>query len=179
MAKITFNKLGLKQKSEIQEVKIGDNVIQVKQYLPSAEKSRLMEFVLNNAANSLGLFDPIRVEVTFALGIMKYYTDVSFTDTQLIKNMDMTYDTLDSNGVFDIIFAAIPKNEFVFMSKTIEKYVDALSRYNNSAVAIINSIKNSSEGLNSELNEILDSVKDKKGMETLTELIDIVKGKNV
>ena len=81
MAKITFNKLGLKQKSETQEVKIGENTIQVKQYLSSAEKSRLMEFVLNNAANPLGLFDPIRVEVTFALGIMKYYTDISFTDT--------------------------------------------------------------------------------------------------
>ena len=179
MAKITFNKLGLKQKSETKEVKIGENTIQVKQYLSSAEKSRLMEFVLNNAANSLGLFDPIRVEVTFALGIMKYYTDISFTDTQLIKNMDTTYDILDSNGVFDIVFAAIPKNEFVFMSKTIEKYVDALSKYNNSAVAIINSMKNSSEGLNTELNNILDSIKDKKGMETLTELIDIVQGKNV
>ena len=65
------------------------------------------------------------------------------------------------------------------MSKTIEKYVDALSKYNNSAVAIINSMKNSSEGLNTELNNILDSIKDKKGMETLTELIDIVQGKNV
>ena len=93
--------------------------------------------------------------------------------------MDTTYDILDSNGVFDIVFAAIPKNEFVFMSKTIEKYVDALSKYNNSAVAIINSMKNSSEGLNTELNNILDSIKDKKGMETLTELIDIVQGKNV
>ena len=46
-------------------------------------------------------------------------------------------------------------------------------------VAIINSMKNSSEGLNTELNNILDSIKDKKGMETLTELIDIVQGKNV
>ena len=40
-------------------------------------------------------------------------------------------------------------------------------------------MKNSSEGLNTELNNILDSIKDKKGMETLTELIDIVQGKIV
>ena len=45
MAKVTFNKLNLIKNTEIKNIYINENIIEVKQYLPVEEKLELIYYI--------------------------------------------------------------------------------------------------------------------------------------
>ena len=46
MAKVTFNKLNLTKNTEIKNIDINENIIEVKQYLPVEEKLELFSYIV-------------------------------------------------------------------------------------------------------------------------------------
>ena len=49
MAKVNFNKLNLTKNTEIKNIDINENIIEVKQYLPVEEKLELISYIANMA----------------------------------------------------------------------------------------------------------------------------------
>lgn len=175
MAKLAFNKLGLKLNKDVVELHLSDEVtIEVKQYLPQNDKVELAAFVLENSIDeNNSTFSPIRMETFFSLAIVKYYTNITFTDKQLAEAAK-TYDLLESNGVFKTIANAIPKEEYEFLVDTVYGVAKDVATYNNSFAGMLKSISNDAGAMDAQFAEIFEKIKNAEGLEQLSAIKDIV-----
>jgi len=80
MSKITFNKLNLTKNTEVKTVKINDQIIEVKQYLPIQEKLELIADVLNDIQDNNNFINYIKMKAYLGLHIVIRYTNISFTE---------------------------------------------------------------------------------------------------
>lgn len=148
------------------------NHINVLQYLPVNEKAELIQFVVNSAIDEYtGCFSPLRVEIFFAIAICKWYAAIEIED---LSDIAAAYDLLDSTGFIGNVMANIPKDELKFISDLMRETVDDIARYNNSAAGIIQNMSNSSEGLSSNIEDILKKIKEGQGLELLSEIKNVV-----
>jgi hypothetical protein len=146
-----------------------EEAITVKQYLPVEEKSEFIRYIAENALDELtGSFSPIRVEIYYGLAIVKYYTDLEIEETPAM------YDILETNKIFDKILALIPQDERDFLSGLVSDTIDDIARYNNSFAGIIAMASNNAGTLNEEFGEILEKIKDKEGIQLLSDIKDVV-----
>lgn len=175
MAKVTFTKLGLKAKNKASEFKVNDDItLEIRTYLPIDKKTELIQFVVNNALDEMtGCFSPVRVEVYFSIALCKWYADITFTDKQL-KEISKTYDLLEENGIINGIMSQIPEGEREFIRDLVNDTIEDIARYNSSAAGIIQSMSTNAAGLDSQITEILEKVKNNEGLETLSVIKDVV-----
>lgn len=173
MAKITFSKLGLKTNNNVVPFKIGDNEVNVKTYLPLEEKAKLIQFVIERAIDiNTGVFSPLRIEVYFDLALVKFYTDITFTDKQL-ADAGKTYDVLQQNGIFQDIVNLIPKDEYIDVRNLVLDTTTDMARFNTSVVGMLQAMQNSSTELNTQLTDLMQKIKSGEGIELLKEIRDI------
>lgn len=173
--KTTFTKLGLKAKKVATSCQINDNIsLEIRQYLPIDEKANLIQFIVNHALDQMtGCFSPVRVEVYFSIAVCKWYAGITFTDKQMAE-VSKTYDLLEENGVIDKIISVIPENEINFMNELVNDTIDDIARYNSSAAGIVQAMSANADGLDNQITEILDKVKNGENMETLSVIKDVV-----
>ena len=143
MAKVPFTKLKCKINIDEAPVQIGEETIAVKQYLPIQEKlgliGRIVEFAHeqdNNYSN------PVKADVYRDLEVIFTYTNISFTDKQK-EDLPKLYDMLYSSGIIDTVIKNIPENEYMEIVFGVEDSIEAIYKYQNSALGILNSIKES------------------------------------
>jgi hypothetical protein len=81
MAKIAFTKLGLKVKDEVKTIECGEQIIEVKQYLPLDEKLNLIGDVINKSWDpNANFYNPCQYEVLTTFYIVKKCTNIVFTE---------------------------------------------------------------------------------------------------
>lgn len=140
MAKIAFTKLGLKKKDEVKTVNINNNVIEVKQYLPINDKLALISRVINLSHDSSNNFaNPIQVEVIGTIEIIAAYTNLSFTEKQK-EDYAKLYDLLEENGITKDLIGAIPEDEYAFLIDGINESIEAVYKYQNSILGILETV---------------------------------------
>ncbi len=173
--KMTFTKLGLKAKKEIAPLKLTDDItLEIRNYLPVDEKAEFIQFIVNHALDGMtGCFSPIRIEVYFSIAVCKWYANITFTEKQMTE-VSKTYDLLEENSVIDKIVSTIPEDEIEFMRELVNDTVSDIARYNSSAAGIIQSMSTNAGGLDSQITEILEKIKNGEGMETLSVIKDVV-----
>ena len=172
---ITFSKLGLKTINDTETILINNNEVKVKQYLPQSDKVDLLVYVFDNSIDSNNFtFSPIRVETYFSIAVVKYYTDITFTKTQLEDNILKTYDLLESNGVIAQVFEAIPQEEMSFLRDCLQSTMKDVTTYNNSFAGMIDIITRNTQDGDKKLSELIEKVKNKEGIEVLSEIKNIV-----
>ena len=140
MAKIAFTKLGLKKKDEVKTVNINNNVIEVKQYLPINDKLALISRVINLSHDSNNNFaNPVQVEVIGTIEIIATYTNLSFTEKQK-EDYAKLYDLLEENGITKDLIGAIPEDEYAFLIDGINDSIEAVYKYQNSVLGILETV---------------------------------------
>ena len=140
MAKVAFTKLGLKRKDEVKTVNINNNVIEVKQYLPVNDKLALISRVINLSHDSSNNFaNPIQVEVIGTIEIIAAYTNLSFTEKQK-EDYAKLYDLLEENGITKDLIGAIPEDEYAFLIDGINESIEAVYKYQNSILGILETV---------------------------------------
>lgn len=171
---VKFEDLGLQLNDKTKEIKCGEDiVVTVKQYLPIKEKVELMQFVNRFAIDdTTGCSSPLRVEVFFSIGICMWYTDIEIDKTPL-SNYEV-YDLLDSSGLLDQIMNAIPDEELTFIKDLVEETIVDIVKYNNSAAGIIQAMSFNAQGLDTQITDILEKIKNGEGLETLSIIKDVV-----
>ena len=137
--KPTFAKMGLKINTDFKTVTIGEQEIEVKQYLPISDKLDLIARVLEQAADDNNFSNPIKLEVFTNLEIIFTYTNIAFTDKQK-EDLVKLYDILESNNIFNIIIDAIPKVEYKSIIEGVEECSEAIYTYRNSVMGLIDTI---------------------------------------
>lgn len=139
MAKISLSKITPIKKVEPQIITIGDQNIEVVQYLPVQEKMEMLEYILNHTIDETGFFNPTRLEVFFTLFMIKTYTNISITD-KMIEEAPKTYDLLEMNGIIEKVIAAIPEQEYADILETVDKTSQHVVTHLNSFAGMMKSV---------------------------------------
>lgn len=139
MAKVSLNKITPIKKVDPITLNIGDSEIIVQQYLPIETKMAMMQDVLNAVIDETGHINPVRMEVFFNVYLLKYYTNISITDTML-GDPSKTYDLLIINDVLDTIIAQIPETEYADVFDFIVEASENVITYNNSVLGILRNV---------------------------------------
>lgn len=170
MAKISLNKLGLKIDDSISIVKFNGQDIEVKHYLPINEKLDLIGAIINESADELKFYNVGKLEVFKLIEIIKYYTNINFTDKQL-EDTTKLYDLLSSSGFGDEILAVIPEAELNFIKDTLFNTVDSIYKYQNSIFGILDAVTTDYKNLNFDVSELQKNI---SNPENLTLLKDVI-----
>ena len=171
MAKVTFNKLNLIKNTEIKNIDINENIIEVKQYLPVEEKLELISYIVNMAHDEdYNFSNPVKVEVFAGIGIIKYYSNITFTEKQL-ENPAKIYDLLNSNNVINNVIAAIPSNEYDEIRTGIEDTIKSIYQYQNSVLGILDTIGQDYSDLNLEADTINEKLSNPDNMKLLRDVL--------
>lgn len=170
MAKVPFSKLNLKKIDKVQVVTINGLEIEVKQYLPVAEKLELIANVLNNSADDNNFANPVKTYVLSHLEIIYAYTNLSFTDKQK-EDPAKLYDILETNGIIDSIILALPPSEYDNLIEDITSTIDAYYKYKNSALGILEAATKDYKNLDLEASDIQKKIADPDNLTLLKDVI--------
>lgn len=170
MSRVPFSKLNLKKIDKVQVVTINGLEIEVKQYLPVAEKLELIANVLNNSADDNNFANPVKTYVLSHLEIIYAYTNLSFTDKQK-EDPAKLYDILDTNGIIDSIILAIPPSEYDNLIEDITSTIDAYYKYKNSALGILEAATTDYKNLDLEASDIQKKIADPDNLTLLKDVI--------
>ena len=143
MARIPFTKLKCKINAEEIPVQIGDETIAVKQYLPIQEKLGLIGRVVELAhMQDENYSNPVKAAAFRDLEVVFAYTNITFTDKQK-EDPAKLYELLYSTGIIDTVIDNIPEDEYISIVVGIDESIEAVYKYQNSALGILNGIKES------------------------------------
>lgn len=171
MAKVTFNKLGLSKNLDKKNIEINEQVIEVKQYLPVEEKLELISHIVNKAHDQdYNFSNPVKVEVFAGIGIVKYYTNITFTEKQL-EEAAKTYDLLNANHIIDTVIGAIPKAEYNELKNGIEQTIESIYKYQNSILGILDTIGEDYSNLDLDVTQITDKIKDPESLKLVKDVL--------
>ena len=170
MAKISFNKLGLKININEIPVQIGEETIAVKQYLPIEEKLQLISRVLEQAHDMENNFaNPVKTDVYMILEIIEAYTNINFTDKQK-EDIPNLYDKFICNNTWALIKAAIPQTEYDDIQYGVYATSEAFYKYRNSIMGILDNVKNNYADMDLDIMQLKNKLNDentKQMIETL------------
>lgn len=171
---VNFKDLNLELKQETKEFKCGDLTISVLQYLPINDKTELIQYVVNASIDeTTGCASPLRVETYFSLGVCLWYAGIEFDEEDEL-GPGQTYDLLESNGIISQIMSYIPAEELAFVRDLVNDTITDIVRYNNSAAGIIQTMSSNAQGLDANISDILEKIKNGEGLETLSVIKDVV-----
>ena len=145
MAKVAFSKFGLKPNSEIKTITWGGQDIEIIQYLPIQKKLGLIGRVISQAhEQDANYSNPVKIEVYTALEILFEYTNITFTEKQK-EDIPKLYDIVYSSGLWQVVIDAMPTDELDIIMNGIENSIEAIYKYQNSALGIIDLLKGDME----------------------------------
>lgn len=145
MAKVAFSKFGLKPNSEIKTITWGGQDIEIIQYLPIQKKLGLIGRVISQAhEQDANYSNPVKIEVYTALEILFEYTNITFTEKQK-EDIPKLYDIVYSSGLWQAVVDAMPTDELDIIMNGIENSIEAIYKYQNSALGIIDLLKGDME----------------------------------
>ena len=173
MAKISYNKLGITKDelNKVQTVEYNDQTIEVKQYLPIAEKSELITRVLNNSVDeNTGYYNLLKLDMNLGLEIVYAYSNISFTEKQKEDPMKL-YDMLNASKVLNLIIGLVPDGEFYYLNKTTHEMANNIVSYRNSAMGIMEAISADYSNLNLDATDIQKKLNDPDNMALLKDVL--------
>lgn len=171
MAKVPFTKLKCKINENEIPIQIGEEVITVKQYLPIQEKLALIGRVVEFAHEQDNNFsNPVKAGVYRDLEIIFAYTNISFTDKQK-EDLPKLYDILYSSGVIKTVIDNIPEDEYLEIVWGVKDSIDAIYKYQNSILGILDTISTDYSALNLDASEIQKKIADPQNLELLKNVL--------
>lgn len=130
---VKYKDLGLKVKSDISIVKIGDNEVSVKSFLSTDKKAAIVRNAIKGAFFD-GYVDEILCEAYLHMMIIENYTDIDFEE-QEFDDILQVFDELDSCGVLAAIIDGIDPSEYNYIIDAVGKAIQAANLYAQSYAA--------------------------------------------
>jgi len=155
---VSYANMKLKVDTSTKIIDLGNGIsIEVLKYLPIVEKYNLIEITLQKAFEN-DIYNPLKLDMYFALNLVYLYSNISFTDKQR-EDEEKLYDTLQSNGILDKIIDAIDDDEYnsiyTMLVETEDKYYD----YHKSLAGLFNELANTVSKNSDNLQNILANFK--------------------
>ena len=170
MAKIAFSKLGLTKNIDVVNVYINEQTIEVKQYLPIAEKLELISDVLNQCQDDNNFINDAKMYLFMNLEIIYRYTNISFTDKQK-EDPAKLYDLLAGKGFMNKIIAVIPQMEYDCISTWLRDIAEHIYSYRNSVYGVLDAMSKDYSNLELDATKLAQEIGDP---ESLTLIKDVL-----
>jgi dTDP-D-glucose 4,6-dehydratase len=139
MATLQFADLGLTNKApQPKTIKYNETEIQVRQWLPIADKAAIIEVTLQEAREG-NIYSPLKLEMYFVLNMVYKYSDILFSQEDR-DNADETFDKLNTSGLMSAILEAIPQTEKDYIYNFIIETKEVKERNNGSFLGALQSI---------------------------------------
>lgn len=176
MAKVAFSKLEVKPNgcscSPFYYNTKGEEIhYEVKYYLPVQEKMEMISKIINQSIDDNGFYNPIRVKIFTVLEVTYAYTNLSFTEKQK-ENPFKLYDLLVGNGIFKEIVNCIYEDDWKEIQETIMKVIDNIYKYKNSAMGILENIKEDYSSLDFDATAIQSKLSDPDNLSLLRDVVN-------
>lgn len=173
MAKISFTKLNKIKSLPIVEISIDDQKVLVEQYLPLEEKVNLITSVIEQSGNGEeGFFNIVKLEAYYIIEMIRAYTNISFTEKQL-EDTTKLYDAIRLNDIWAAVADAIPGTEREYIWSNIMALAREITTYNNSVLGVLKAISSDRDGLNFDVQEIMNNLNDPEALKLLKGMVDM------
>ena len=173
MAKISFTKLNKIKSLPVKEISIDDQKVLVEQYLPLEEKVNLITSVIEQSGNGEeGFFNIVKLEAYYIIEMIKAYTNISFTEKQL-EDTTKLYDAIRLNDIWAAVADAIPGAEREYIWSNIMALAREITTYNNSVLGVLKAISSDRDGLNFDVQEIMNNLNDPEALKLLKGMVDM------
>lgn len=170
MATILFNTLNCNVNTDVKNINFNNQNIEVKQYLPIAEKLDLIDWIITQSADDLKFYNVGKLQVFKFLGLVQHYTNIVFTDEEL-QDPATLFDVLYSSPLMDEILDAIPDYEHDFINSTLQDTVESIYKYQNSVMGILDTVTTDYQNLNFDVAQLQQNI---SNPDNLTLLKDVV-----
>lgn len=140
--KISYANMKLKTNTLVNTFNFCGQTIEVLKYLPARDKYDLLMITLQQSQQG-NIYNEFKLNLYFELNLVYMYTNISFTDKQREDEFKL-YDTLKSNGFFELFYSAIEPSEYEDLFKQMIELKTALEKNN---ISIANTINNLIENL--------------------------------
>ena len=148
----------------------GQDVI-IKQYLPIKDKADLMTYVIQSSFDSNGLLNPLRQEIYTVIGILRWYSNINFTDTML-KDIEKTYDIICLNNLYNQIIDNIDIEERTNLQLLLSKVIFETSAHINSFAGQLQYARTDYQNLNFDMEQIEKTLQDPNQIGFLKEVME-------
>ena len=173
MAKVSFSKLNKIKSFDPIEITIGDQKIEIEQYLPLEKKVDLITAVIEQSGNGEeGFFNIVKLEAYYIIEMIKAYTNITFTEKQL-EDTTKLYDAIRMNDVWATVADAIPAEERCYIWENIMALAREITTYNNSVLGVLKAISSDRDNLNFDINELMSQIKDPEALSLLKGMVDL------
>lgn len=170
MAKVSFTKLGLSKNQDVKVVEFNGQSIEIKQYLPVNDKLQLISEVINASADDNNFANPVKVSIFTTLMILENYTNINFTDKQK-EDPAKLYDLVISGGLVKEVINAIPEEEYNEILRGVADSIEAVYKYRNSILGILDIISTDYNTLDLDATEIQQKLADPENMAFLKQVL--------
>lgn len=169
---INIDSIVLKEEKEFVDLKINKQItLQIKQYLPIAEKMDFLTSVLNEVINGLeegeglNFINPLLLRYSFEMNIVSYFSDLDLSASDKYKDKLDMYDLLKRSEVIKKIINAIPSEEYIYLEDITYELIDAFEKFRGSALGILAALKENKSLEDLELDKTLENLEKIKNHE--------------
>lgn len=176
MAKVPFSKLEVKLNTDVNKLyyensKKEEIQYEVKYYLPVLEKMEMISNIINQSVDDNGFYNPMRIKIFTTLEVIYAYTNLNFTAKQK-EDIYKLYDLLISSGIFKQVINCISEQDWKEIQETIITTIDNIYKYRNSALGVLENIKEDYSTLDFDATAIQSKLSDPENLSLLRDVVN-------
>lgn len=136
--KVSYANMKLKTNTAVNTFEFCGQKIEVLKYLPAADKYDLLMITLQKSLEG-NIYNEFKLNLYFELNLVYMYTNISFTEKQREDEFKL-YDTLRSNGFFELFYEALDDKEYEELFDQIAELKTTMEKSKNSVAGVIANI---------------------------------------
>ena len=136
--KVSYANMKLKTNTTVNTFEFCGQKIEVLKYLPAADKYDLLMITLQKSLEG-NIYNEFKLNLFFELHLVYMYTNISFTEKQREDEFKL-YDTLRSNGFFELFYEALDDKEYEELFDQIAELKATMEKNKNSVAGVIANI---------------------------------------
>lgn len=133
--KVSYANMKLKTNTSVNTFDFCEQKIEVLKYLPAQDKYDLLMITLQKSLEG-NVYNAFKLNLYFELNLVYMYTNISFTDKQREDEFKL-YDTLKSNGFFELFYSAMEASEYEDLFKQMTDMVETFEKDRRTVAGII------------------------------------------
>ena len=142
----------LKVKEIYTEIKIGEQIIKVCQYLPTIKKIKIIEAIVELCVDD-EFVNYAKIDALFNVFLALNYTEIELNDRDLNSLFNL-YDYLESNNYMGLIIQTIPKVEYSALMEYLKEAINDFNKFRVSGMGTIQGLVKAMPVLMEQIKEI-------------------------
>ena len=169
----SYSDLNLKTNTDSIIFKFGDKEIEIFRYLPLEYKYDVIMSSLHDS-DEQGVYNYLKLDAYFNLNMfLSYVKNINFTQDEMSDKLRL-YNEIYSSGLLEAFLAAIDEKEYNDCYNVLEKMVETIMKYRNTAGAVLQTIVTAMPEKAKEAASIVDGL-DAEKMGKISGLADVFK----